>query len=148
MTDPIKIKELLGPLGDKLGVRSAAKTGAIWQHWEEIVGPAIAAHAEPTSLREGVLRVRTDSPAWATEITYLARDLVRKANEVAGQGVVDELKVWTAPGEVRPAKRPQQPSGSEQETASDAPLEDPLEALEAARAAWARRHPERGKGDL
>lgn len=144
--DPIKIKDLLGTLGEKLGVRSAAKTGAIWQHWEEIVGPAIAGHAEPTSLREGVLRVRTDSPTWATEITYLAREIIRKANEVVGEPLVQELKVWTSQGEI---KRPRQmPARTPDEEAPAEPQHtDPLEALEAARTAWARRRSEGGKSD-
>jgi predicted nucleic acid-binding Zn ribbon protein len=144
MSDPIKIKDLLGTLGDKLGVRSAAKTGAIWQHWEEIVGSAIARHAEPTSLREGVLRVRTDSPTWATEITYLAREIARKANEVAGESLVSEVKVWTSPGEVKWARPVSDPAPTD-EPQTDPQRSDPLEALEAARTAWARRRSERGK---
>ncbi len=147
MSDPIKIKDLLGTVGEKLGVRSAAKTGAIWQHWEEIVGPAIAGHAEPTSLREGVLRVRTDSPTWATEITYLAREIVRKANEVAGEALVGELKVWTSPAEVTRSRQAPARTSADERPAGP-PHTDPVEALEAARAAWARRHSEGGKDGL
>lgn len=135
--DPAPIKALLGDVGKRLGVESALGTGTVWRRWREIVGPEIAAHAEPTSLKEGVLRVRADSPAWATEIGYLGPEIARQANEIARSDLVKEVRVWNGPpAEVRlDLTRDREPEPD----IPAAPKESPEEALEAARAAWAKR---------
>lgn len=132
-----RLRDLLSEVGRRFGFPGAAETGIVWQRWREIVGDAIAEHAEPTSLREGVLRVRTDSPAWAQELSYLARQVVTRANEVAGRRVVTELKVWTGPGKIERA-RPTRASSSAPDAARPS-YGSPQEAFEAARAAWLKR---------
>lgn len=112
----------------------------MWSAWPEIVGPAVAAHAEPTSLRDGVLRVRADSPAWATEIGYLVDEIRSRANAVTGRALVTEVRVWTGPGSTLATAPPGDPSGPSPAPARDRP-DDPAEALDRARRAWAKRHP-------
>jgi predicted nucleic acid-binding Zn ribbon protein len=142
--DPKRMSDVLGDLGGSLGIGAAVGTGKVWAHWSEIVGGTIADHAEPTSLKEGVLRIRTDSPAWATELGYRGAQIARRANEVAGSEVVKEVRVWTGPGPI------QKPSGnagrteqevrrSDTEDARKASTDEPMEALGRARRAWARR---------
>lgn len=140
--DPSPLRSLLPGVGRKLGLEAALETGLIWQRWEEIVGPAVAAHAEPTSLRAGVLRVRTDSPAWATEIGYLGRQIALKANEVTGREMVTEVRVWTGPGKpAGPSTSVPPPADKESSTPPSGRAErpDPATALAAAKAAWKRR---------
>ncbi len=91
------MRDLLGSFGKRLGMEDARATGVIWARWSEIVGPQIAAHAEPSSLKEGILRIRADSPAWATEIGYLGTAIVSAANREAGSKIVDRVVVWTGP---------------------------------------------------
>src|SRR5688500_982685 len=95
------MSEVLGELGGSLGIGAAVGTGKVWANWSEIVGGTIADHAEPTSLKDGVLRIRTDSPAWATELGYRGSQIARRANEVAGSEVVKEVRVWTGPGPIQ-----------------------------------------------
>lgn len=95
--EPVRLRDLLSSAGERLGLPAAVETGLLWRRWQEIVGPSIAQHAEPTSLRRGVLRVRADSPAWATEIGYLRDEIVRRANSAIGSAVVSEMRVWTGP---------------------------------------------------
>lgn len=159
--DLLRLKDLLPGATGRLGIPSPEATGRVWSAWPEIVGPAVAAHAEPTSLREGVLRVRADSPAWATEIGYLVEEIRSRVNAATGRALVSEVRVWTGP---RPAagpatgsgasgarrvagdsveepekERPQDPGGA----ASEGP-QSPMEALDRARRAWARRHRAQG----
>lgn len=140
--DPRSLRSLLPGVGRKLGLEAAVETGIIWQRWPEIVGPAVAAHAEPTSLRGGILRVRTDSPTWATEIGYLGRQIALKANEVAGREMVTEVRVWTGPG--TPPRSVTKPDPDVTDSAlggvsDELKRKDPVTALEAAKAAWKRR---------
>jgi hypothetical protein len=138
---PPRLKDLLGGVGARLGLEDARATGLIWKRWDEIVGPGVAANAEPTSLRRGLLKVRATSPAWAQELTFLAAEIVARANAIAGAETVREVRVWTGPGEVVRATSTDGPGlqdGSEREVAKDLP-----EAFERARRAWAKRRSER-----
>ena len=138
--DPSRLRDLLGPFGQRLGLSDPAKTGLVWARWAETVGPAIAAHCSPSSLRDGLLRLRADSPAWATEVGYLGPEILRRINEMAGMELVTEVKVWVAPPS-GPATSPKVPevAGATPERAPRERSGDPQEALERARAAWARK---------
>lgn len=156
---PSRLRDLLGDVGARLGLQNAVATGGLWSNWSDIVGAQISEHAQPTSLRSGVLRVRVSSPTWATEISYFAPEIIRRANEAAGAELVREVKVWTGPP--RPNEdvtedadhRPQHAGGAVpdplfpgRDEPRKTPDRDPLEALEAARRAWTkRRFPTRRK---
>lgn len=116
---------------------SARRVGVLWRRWTEIVGDDVAAHAQPSSLRRGVLRIRADSPGWANEIKYLADEIRRRANEVAGAEVVTEVRLWVGPGE-----RAGAPDTGGAPAPAPAPRkrpDDPLEAVARARLSWLRR---------
>jgi predicted nucleic acid-binding Zn ribbon protein len=71
-------------------------TGVFGQ-WETLVGPGIAAHARPLSLSHGVLIIGTDQPAWATELRFLAPDLLQRLSAIAGQGEIERIDVKVVP---------------------------------------------------
>ncbi|HEX2057349.1 MAG TPA: DUF721 domain-containing protein [Actinomycetota bacterium] len=144
MTDDVlRLKDLLADATGRLGIPSPEATGRVWAAWGDIVGPAVAAHAEPTSLRGGVLRVRADSPAWATEIGYLADEIRSRANAVTGRSLVSEVRVWTGPSPSRPTAAGGSATASRAASVDPErePAKDPAEALERARRAWAKRRP-------
>lgn len=138
---PPSLRDLLRGVGARIGIEDARATGAVWARWAEIVGESIAANAEPTSLRNGVLRIRATSPGWATELTYLAGDISRRANEIAGREVVREVKIWTGPGPVKRATagRPEEGLDGAPDATDRTDPKDLATALERARSAWARR---------
>ncbi len=141
--DPAPLRGLLGSAASGYGLDDALSAATLWKRWVEVVGPDVAAHAEPTSLREGVLRVRADSPVWAHEIGYLAAEIKKRANETLGSEAVAEVRVWNAPG----APVPKRPSAGDRDLSSARVRssedldQDPLNALEKARVAWAARRP-------
>lgn len=65
----------------------------VFSRWEAIVGGDVARHATPESFADGRLSVRADSTAWATQLRLLAADLVRRLNEVLGDGTVERIEV-------------------------------------------------------
>ncbi len=139
--DPESLRGLLGGAAARFGLDDALATGTLWRRWHDVVGPDLAAHAEPSSLRAGVLRLRADSPVWAHEIGYLAEEIKRRVNEHLGQTVVAEVRVWSAPGETSrpPAATPRaRPAEGEKQAEKEGP-EDPLQALDKARSAWLAR---------
>ncbi len=144
--EPLKLRALLEPVGRRLGLGAPATVGRLWSGWADIVGPAMAAHAEPSSFRDGVLRVRTDSPTWATEIGYLSETIRTAANAWVGGEVVREVRVWTSPAKVRARTAIGSDRGVGAEVSrrgGEGSETDPKTAFERARRAWARR---RGPG--
>lgn len=139
-----RLGDLLDGAGARFGMDQTRRIGVVWRKWREIVGPEVAAHAQPSSLRKGVLRVRADSPAWANEIKYLGEEIRSRANEVAGSDVVSEVRLWVGtrdregpspPSEVRVAPPPPPPRER---------LSDPTEAVARARSVWLRSRSRNG----
>jgi predicted nucleic acid-binding Zn ribbon protein len=64
-----------------------------------VVGAEIAAHCRPEHFEDGVLAVRADSTAWATQVRLLVPSLLRKLDEEVGEGTVTKVVVQgpTAP---------------------------------------------------
>lgn len=133
--DPSRLKDLLTPAGRRLGIDEPATK--IWRDWTEIVGDDVAVHAEPTSLRNGVLRIRTDSTVWATEIGYLGDEIARRAREVTG-AAVSEVRVWTSPEPIRARRRAAVAQRVEQPVTKTRGGE-PMDAFRRAWEAWSRR---------
>ena len=137
--DPARIKDVLKELGGRMGIKAPAETAALWSRWKDIVGSAVADHASPSSLRDGVLKVRVDSPGWATEMGYMAGEIRSRINAALGSAVVSEVRVWVGSQN----ENPTQPSsagggrgGQPPRPRRPRPDADPLEAFERARGAW------------
>jgi len=78
------------------GVPKASAMTAVFARWSDIVGGSVAGHCRPHSLRDGVLHVVVDEPAWATQLRFLSPRILERCNEVAGQGSVTSVEVRVA----------------------------------------------------
>ena len=67
--------------------------GSVMGRWPQIVGPDIADHVEPQSFTDGVLTLRADSTAWATQMRLLTSSVLARVEEEIGVGSVTELRV-------------------------------------------------------
>ena len=56
--------------------------------WARAVGPEVAEHATPASLRRGRLTVATSSSVWAQTLQLMSESLVKRLNDALGQVVV------------------------------------------------------------
>ena len=101
--DPQLLSTAIPRLIEDRGWTVPAAVGGVMGRWPEIVGSHIAAHCTPVEFSGGVLTVRTDSPAWATELRMLAPQLLAKLNAELGtrrtagspdpEGAIASLKV-------------------------------------------------------
>lgn len=78
---------------DQRGWQVDVAAGSVMGRWPQIVGPEVAAHSGPVAFELGVLTVRADSTAWATQLRLLSSTLMTRLAEEAGIGVVTELRV-------------------------------------------------------
>jgi predicted nucleic acid-binding Zn ribbon protein len=67
--------------------------GGVIGRWALVVGDDIAEHCVPEGFGDGVLTVRADSSAWATQLRLLAPTVLRRLNEEVGEGTVDSVVV-------------------------------------------------------
>ena len=91
--DPTLLGEQLDRLLVDRGWKVDVAVGSVMGRWPEIVGPDIAAHVEPVTFTDGVLTVRADSTAWATQMKLLASSVLARVEEEIGTGAVSKLKV-------------------------------------------------------
>lgn len=91
--DPQAVGDELDRLVARHGWEPDLRVRGVFERWPELVGDDVAAHCRPESLADARLVVRTDSTAWATQLSLLAPTLVRRLNEELGDGVVSVIDV-------------------------------------------------------
>jgi predicted nucleic acid-binding Zn ribbon protein len=91
--DPLLIGDQIDRFVVERGWRADVAVGAVIGRWPQIVGPEIAAHCTPTDFVDGVLTVRADSTAWATQLRLLESTLMGRLADEVGEGTVGELRV-------------------------------------------------------
>lgn len=102
--EPAPLSELIGRLAGERGWEDRVAAGRLRTRWAEVVGDHVASHSEPVALADGVLLVRADGGAWATELALLAPRVAAQADAFLGGGVVREARVvgGGSPGRRRP----------------------------------------------
>ena len=95
--DPKPIADLLRTLVAGRGWNDRMALGRLRDSWADVVGANVAARCEPVGLARGVLAIKADGGAWATELTLLARSIAEKADSFLGGGAVREVKVSAGP---------------------------------------------------
>lgn len=92
-SDPKPVADLIGTLVARRGWTEHMMFGRLREEWASVVGEHVAARSSPVGLKAGVLSIRADGAAWATELTLLARSIVEKVDSHLGGGVVREVRV-------------------------------------------------------
>ncbi len=87
--DPRKVSESLDRITRRLGGPSAGVASTVFARWDEVVGPDIAGHARPVSLRAGVLTLAVDHPTWAAQLRFMTADLLAR---IAAATTAEEVR--------------------------------------------------------
>lgn len=86
--DPQTLDSAIADLIAEGGWSEELRVHGVFARWGAIVGAEVAAHATPVSLADGRLEVRTTTTAWATQLKLLAPELLKRLNDVLGDGTV------------------------------------------------------------
>jgi predicted nucleic acid-binding Zn ribbon protein len=79
-------------------VEPATPLAAVQRVWREAVGDRIAAEAEPTAERDGVITVSCRAATWAQELDLLHDQLVARLNEALASERVLRLRFVASGG--------------------------------------------------
>jgi predicted nucleic acid-binding Zn ribbon protein len=88
---------LLGDQLDRLlldrGWNIDVAIGSVMGRWPAIVGNEVAAHCIPVTFSDGVLTVRAESTAWATQLRLMSSTILARLETEVGKDAVTELEV-------------------------------------------------------
>jgi predicted nucleic acid-binding Zn ribbon protein len=82
--EPRHVRDSIDGVARRLGGSAVVPLARLLAKWDDIVGPAVAAHVTPAAVRDGVLVVDVDQPIWRTQLGFLEADLLRRVHEVSG----------------------------------------------------------------
>jgi predicted nucleic acid-binding Zn ribbon protein len=80
-----------------LGLARSDTFAQVEESWTQLVGQRLAPHAQPRSLRDGVLVVVVQDPAVAEHFRWSANDLMQAVNAVCGGAEVSSVEVRVGP---------------------------------------------------
>jgi predicted nucleic acid-binding Zn ribbon protein len=78
---------------ERQGMTRRIREQEVLLRWEELVGTAIANHAKPERMRNGVLWVQVTDASWRHELHLMRGGLVERINNALGDAVVEELRL-------------------------------------------------------
>lgn len=91
-TQPHKIGPALGRVLDDLGLVGPSSAFRIAELWAEAVGPEIASHCRPVSVRGGVLDAEVDSSVWCQQLQMQSPELLERLRETLGEDAPTDLR--------------------------------------------------------
>jgi predicted nucleic acid-binding Zn ribbon protein len=93
--EPRALSHAITALADRLAPQTTL--AEVQRVWPEAVGEVVAAQAEPTRERDGVLTVTCASSVWAQELDLMGPQLVERINAALGAEAVRSLRCSAAP---------------------------------------------------
>ena len=91
--DPLNMRESIREWAKDFSPGDTDAWATLSPKWNSIVGDDVALNSRPHSLRDGVLVIVADDPAWVSHLSYLQSTIASAANDVLGYEAVREVKV-------------------------------------------------------
>ncbi|MCE5329783.1 DUF721 domain-containing protein [bacterium] len=88
-----KISNIIEDYISELNLEKKLNNYKLFNHWEEIVGQEIAKNSRPKKLKDKVLFVSTVNPIWASELSLMSQDIIKKINNYLKEDIVSTLRV-------------------------------------------------------
>ncbi len=93
--DPRPLSHAIAALADRLAPQTTL--AEVQRVWPSAVGEVVAAQAEPTRERDGVLTVTCSSAVWAQELDLMGPELAQRINAALGADSIRALRCSAAP---------------------------------------------------
>lgn len=99
------LHHILDTLENRYQPREQQQLQQVIRCWVTVVGPVVAAQAQPTGVQRGVLRVATASSAWAQNLVFERQRILEKLNATLLFSLSD-IRFSTAQWQPQAATRP------------------------------------------
>jgi predicted nucleic acid-binding Zn ribbon protein len=103
------LQQLLERALADLDMGSRLREQAALRAWEHVAGHVVGMHARAEAVRDRVLIVLTDTPAWAQELHMRQAELLVRLRPLLGEGAVREIHfrsgLQARPGRAAPRER-------------------------------------------
>jgi len=96
---PAAVGDILQNMIDNTLLGRQLEQARIWENWGAIVGPQMAAHGRPHSVKDKTLRIEVDSMVWMHRYAYKKFAILRKINQMAQAELVSEVFFMLGDGE-------------------------------------------------
>jgi predicted nucleic acid-binding Zn ribbon protein len=90
--DPRGIDDILEGLTTRLGWTSPLARAELLDSWSELVGAETAVHSDPVAIEDGVLTVRCDSTAWATQLRLMRGQITTSIAQRFPEAGIESIK--------------------------------------------------------
>lgn len=104
MREPARTSELVEKLIQGLGLDDRFQQYKALIIWNETVGPQIAARTRPVRIREGILEVNVDQPAWMQQLQLMKPKILARLNQQLGKATIKDLYLKRGKVNVHPDK--------------------------------------------
>ena len=93
--DPIHLRSVLEQLLKDFGTPEIKVVTSVVDQWQEIVGIDLAKKVSAVAVSGSVLIVQVDDPAWASQISWLEKQLLDKIESLVGEEKITSIRVRT-----------------------------------------------------
>lgn len=84
----LSIKDCVTQFSETSTGATALVVSTVHSLWDDIVGPDVAQHVHVRHVRDGVLHVAADHPAWGTQLKFMQDGIISELNKnIAGEKI-------------------------------------------------------------
>ena len=94
---PELAKEILLQTLKDLNLEQSLQKYSIWNHWEELVGQALAQKIKPLRIQKDTLIIGVATPSWMTELLFMKTLLLEKIQSKIPDPLIQKLRFEWAP---------------------------------------------------
>jgi len=94
---PEHIRSIIKDLFDNPDWQSQLEVALPLLRWPDMMGPKIAEQSEPESLKNGVLTVRVENPAWLHHLNFLREELLQRLSKQLPSVKIKEIRFRQGP---------------------------------------------------
>ena len=88
---PTGVRDIIKRLMKTTSLGKRLDEAVIWERWGDLVGPHLAAHGRPVTVKDKTLVLEADSAVWMHRFSYRKWDIVSQVNELAGHCLLEDV---------------------------------------------------------
>ena len=104
MKDPVPARDLIDKLLHGLGLDDRLNQYKALVIWNDVVGPQIAARTRPVRIRDSILEINVDQPAWMQQLQLMKPKILTRLNAELGKARLKDLYLKHGKVNVHPDK--------------------------------------------